>query len=162
NVLRRLQDLPGARAAYEKAIALEPTCAIPYNGLGNTRLEQGDLAGARAAFEKAIELDPRYASPHNGLRNVLWPAHQPVGAGAAYGKAIELAPTLPQPHLLLGQVLLRTGRFNQALASFQRAHTKGARLKDVNLDTARLIQETKRLMGLSAQLPEIHSGRAKP
>jgi tetratricopeptide (TPR) repeat protein len=45
-----------ALQAYEKAIALEPEYADPWNGKGNVLQSQGRHEEALKAFEKAIAL----------------------------------------------------------------------------------------------------------
>src|SRR5262249_10479039 len=51
-------DLPGAIAAFEKAIAFKPDFAVAHYNLGNALYHQGDLPGAIAAYRKAIEFKP--------------------------------------------------------------------------------------------------------
>ena len=61
-VLQDLGDLAGARAAFERALAIDeaafgpdhPNVAIRVNNLGMVLQDMGDLAGARAAFERAL------------------------------------------------------------------------------------------------------------
>jgi tetratricopeptide (TPR) repeat protein len=64
-VLQALGDLGGARAAFERALAIgektlgpdHPGLATRVNNLGEVLRAQGDLAGARAAFERALRID---------------------------------------------------------------------------------------------------------
>jgi tetratricopeptide (TPR) repeat protein len=57
NVLREMQDLPGAIAAARKAIALAPTYAPAYRNLGQALLADGQTAKGNAALAKANRLD---------------------------------------------------------------------------------------------------------
>jgi len=62
--LRMVADLAGARAALERALAIDervrgpdhPDVAIRLSNLGSVLRDQGDLAGARAAFERALAI----------------------------------------------------------------------------------------------------------
>jgi tetratricopeptide (TPR) repeat protein len=52
-----LQDLPGAAAAYQRAVAVQPDFADAWNNLAQIRLDLGDHAGARDAIAHAVALD---------------------------------------------------------------------------------------------------------
>ena len=60
-------DLAGARAAFERALAIDeasfgpdhPNVATDVNNLGTVLRDLGDLGRARAAFERALEIDER-------------------------------------------------------------------------------------------------------
>lgn len=52
------RDEDGAKADFEKAIALDPKSPKGHFYLGHNLKERGDKKGARAAFKKAAEADP--------------------------------------------------------------------------------------------------------
>lgn len=62
--LKMVADLAGARAAYEKALAIDeatfgpdhPDVATNVNNLGGVLRALGDLTGARAAYERALAI----------------------------------------------------------------------------------------------------------
>jgi tetratricopeptide (TPR) repeat protein len=72
-VLRALGDLAGARAAYERALAIDerafgpdhPNVATDVNNLGSVLQDLGDLAGARAAFERALRILEKFLPPEH-------------------------------------------------------------------------------------------------
>ena len=79
-MLRALGDLASARAALERALAIDeavygpehPEVATAVNNLGGVLYAQGDLAGARASFERALAIweafdDPRADIAHRWL-----------------------------------------------------------------------------------------------
>src|SRR5262249_45018585 len=70
-VLQARNDLPGAIAAYRKALALNPESVEAHFCLGYALRNHGDLPAARGAFEKAIALKPAYAEAHCNLGLVL-------------------------------------------------------------------------------------------
>ena len=65
------KDLGAALALSEDAIAIDPTCAYPWNGKGNVLQSQERYEEALAAYEKAIALDSGYALPWINKGNVL-------------------------------------------------------------------------------------------
>src|SRR5206468_2126751 len=71
SALRAKGDLPGALAAYRKAIALKPDYLEAHYNLGNALLDRGDLPGAVAAYQKAIALKPDAAESHCNLGHAL-------------------------------------------------------------------------------------------
>ena len=78
-VLQDLGDLGGARAAYERALAIDeaaygrehPQVAIDGNNLGGMLKDLGDLDGARAAGERALAIFEKFLPPdHPHIRRV--------------------------------------------------------------------------------------------
>ena len=66
-------DLAGARAAFERALAIDETAygpnhtevAIDVNNLAGVLRDLGDLAGARAGFERALAIDETAYGPNH-------------------------------------------------------------------------------------------------
>jgi tetratricopeptide (TPR) repeat protein len=98
-------DLPGARAAFLKAVAAMPQHIGTWHGLGWTQIVQGDLAAAHSSFNTALALDRNFAESHGGLAVVL--ALQSKREMAA--EHAELALRLDRANL--------SGRYAQALLS---------------------------------------------
>ncbi len=85
-MLQDLGDLAGARAALERALAIDeaafgphhPNVATDVNNLGMVLQDLGDLAGARAALERALQIrreflgedHPRTVMVRNKLRSL--------------------------------------------------------------------------------------------
>jgi len=78
--LRMVAAYDGARAAYERALAIDeavfgadhPKVAIRVNNLGGVLQALGDLAGARAAYERALAIFRRfYGEDHPRTQIVL-------------------------------------------------------------------------------------------
>lgn len=65
-----LHDYESARAAYERAIQIDPQFAAAYNGLGMALANLGRLTEARAAIQRAIELQPDYPAAVRNLAQV--------------------------------------------------------------------------------------------
>ena len=104
-VLKELGDLPGAKAAYERALKIDekafgpdhPNVATGVNNLGRVLQELGDLPGAKAAYERALKIDekafgpdhPNVARGVNNLGIVLKAFGDLPGAKAAYERALQ-------------------------------------------------------------------------
>ena len=77
--LRRVADYIGARAAFERALAIDerafgpdhPNVATAVNNLGSVLQDLGDLPGARAAGERALRIFEKFLPPeHPSIRTV--------------------------------------------------------------------------------------------
>ncbi len=109
-------DLDQARAAYEKALALDPGYAVVLNNLGSVAFSQAvkdkDAAGLRRAieyFRKAISHDPGYAPAYNGLGSATLMAGDADGAIASWLKALEIDPAQKFALYNLGAAYLERG-----------------------------------------------------
>jgi tetratricopeptide (TPR) repeat protein len=143
--LSKVADYAGARAAYERALAIaeavygpdHPTVATVVNNLGLVLQDLGDLAGAQAAFERALAIDeavygpdhPEVATDVNNLGRVLQALGDLAGARAAYERALaiwqetygEEHPQVATGHNNLGAVLKDLGDLAGARAAYERA-----------------------------------------
>jgi len=143
--LERVADYAGARAANERALAIDerafgpdhPNVARDVNNLGSVLRELGDLAGARAAFERALAIDerafgpdhPKVARDVNNLGSVLYTMGDLAGARAAFERALAIderafGPDHPEVATdvnNLGLVLRALGDLAGARAAYERA-----------------------------------------
>lgn len=131
---RNLGDYAKARAAYEAALAIDPTYPVVHNNLGTLELAvdrtaSDPKAAERAAvhFERAIELDPGYAAAHYGLGQARYRLGELEPAIASMAKAVELDPGLADAYFYLGLALYRQKRFGQALAPLETYREKAGR-----------------------------------
>lgn len=129
---RNLKDYPKAQAAYETALAIDPTYPVIHNNLGTLRLalsqERRDAAvleEAVAHFEKAVELDPGYAVAFLGLGQARLRSRDYVKAVAALKRAVELDPGLVDARFFLGMAYYRAGLYADALPELE-AYRKSA------------------------------------
>jgi len=143
--LERVADYAGARAANERALAIDerafgpdhPNIAIRVNNLGSVLQDLGDLAGARAAFERALAIDERAFGPDhpnvairvNNLGSVLYTMGDLAGARAAFERALAIderafGPDHPEVATdvnNLGMVVHALGDLAGARAAYERA-----------------------------------------
>jgi WD40 repeat protein/serine/threonine protein kinase/Tfp pilus assembly protein PilF len=123
--------LPGQRGG-------RPLTTSPQDELWRRRLEADQLVGrawqhhrnaqdreARALFRRALELDPHSGGAHNDAAWFLLIAsaevRDPVAALPLARKAVELEPKDNSCHNTLGVALYYNGRYDEAVASLERA-----------------------------------------
>jgi len=102
--LRAAGDLPGARAALERAVARDPSLAAAWFTLGLACQDQGDAPPAIAAFQAALAAWPGFHEAAFNLGVTLQEARRLDDALDAYAAAWRLRPD-------------SLGRIAQALAS---------------------------------------------
>ncbi|HEY5789403.1 MAG TPA: tetratricopeptide repeat protein [Gammaproteobacteria bacterium] len=107
-------ELEGAQAAVERAVALQPGIAHYRVSLGKVLLRQGDSGAAGEAFSAALELDPALVEAHNDLGNARLAAGDRDGAIASYSAALEQDPEYPLAALNLASTLQEEGRHAEA------------------------------------------------
>lgn len=127
-------DWPGARAAFERAIDLDPNYALPHRMLSLLYSHTGQAQPSLAAFRRAREIDP------------LLPVHHALSAQAAFGvrefdlaaqfarQALVIDPEFWIGHWQLAQASVALGDLEQARQSLAEANrTSGGNSKVVAL-----------------------------
>jgi Flp pilus assembly protein TadD/peroxiredoxin len=113
-----------ARAAYERALALQPDLAEALNDLGALQAQAGDLEGAVARFRAALAATPDYPDALNNLGYALLVVGRGDEARALYERAIALQPDFPEALNNLGLLLGRAGDLDGAERYFREALSK--------------------------------------
>lgn len=116
-------QLDGARAAWERASALDPAYSKPWSNLGRVLLAQGELDAAEDALRRAVALGPRNPAAHVNLGSVLLRLERARDAEAVYLRATELAPGLAPAWRGVGLARLRLADLEGARAALERALT---------------------------------------
>ena len=94
-----------------------------YSALGYTYEEQKDYKNAVAAYRKAVELDHDNLDAMRGLAQNLLNDGQLDASLAEYKIIADANPEDPQTYLNMAEIYRRTGRFDDALQSLQKAST---------------------------------------
>jgi glycosyltransferase involved in cell wall biosynthesis len=89
-LLQNKGDWTGAKAQFEKVLAIDPTFATGHYNLGMTLKGLGQMAEAIAHYQQAITLNPNYAEAHQNLGVVLLKLGRVPESLEAFGKAIAL------------------------------------------------------------------------
>ena len=121
---------PGrARAAYERALALQPDLAEALNDLGALQAQAGDLEGAVARFRAALAATPDYPDALNNLGYALLVMGRGDEARPLYERAIALQPDFPEALNNMGLLLGRAGDLDGAERYFRDALVEAGHLR---------------------------------
>jgi serine/threonine protein kinase/tetratricopeptide (TPR) repeat protein len=113
---------PIARAAIERAIALDPTAGEPHASRGDLAFHVDlDFALSRREHDQAIELSPGYATAYHWRSEVLRSTGHLAEATADLRRAVELDPLAVVPWSDLSSVLAQAGRYDEAERAARRA-----------------------------------------
>jgi len=108
--------LPRAKAAAEKALALDDSLAEAHASMGLVYYSYFKGAESVKEFERAIELNPNYATAHHWFgRLTLVMIGQLDRAMAEAKRAYELDPVSPIIHADLGGVNLAARHYDEAI-----------------------------------------------
>jgi tetratricopeptide (TPR) repeat protein len=110
-----------ALAAYDQALALDPSNATAHINRGNTLRALGRLEDALAAHDQALTLDSGNAAAHINRGNTLRAMGRAEDALAACDQALTLGPGNATAHINRGNTLVNLGRFHDALAAYDQA-----------------------------------------
>jgi tetratricopeptide (TPR) repeat protein len=117
-----------ARAAYGRAIALDPGHAEAHLNLGRLLHEAGELPGAESHYRQACAARPDSALAAFNLGVVLEDRGDADGAVAAYRRAVKLDPEHAESHFNLGRLYEAQGDVSAALrhlAEYKRIRERG-------------------------------------
>jgi Tfp pilus assembly protein PilF/peroxiredoxin len=113
---------PGrARAAYERALVLQPALSEALNDLGALQAQAGDLEGAVSRFRAALAAAPDYPDALNNLGYALLVMGRGEEAKGLYERAIALQPDFPEALNNMGLLLGRAGDLDGAERYFRAA-----------------------------------------
>jgi tetratricopeptide (TPR) repeat protein len=104
-----LTSVREARAAYERAVQLDPRHADAHVNLGRMCHEEGAPAAAEKHYRIAIANDPYHPIAAFNLGVALEDLGRLADAAAAYRKAIEIDPDSADAHYNLAGILERKG-----------------------------------------------------
>ena len=119
-----------ARAAAEKALALNDALAEAHSALGSVKvLADWDWSGAEREFHKAIALNPNYAIAHAEYGHKVLSAvmGRYDDALAELRRAQELDPLSVPIAMQIGWVYNHARRWDQSIAQFQRVLELGSK-----------------------------------
>ena len=79
-----------ALAAFNRALAVEPTNGIALQNIGTIRLRQNNIAEAEAAVRKALDADPALANAYTTLGVIFQRKQQMDNAIESWRRAVEI------------------------------------------------------------------------
>jgi len=110
-----------ARAAAERALALEPELAEAHHALGRWYEYQWDYRRAAEEYERARSANPNDADLLVSIAYLRERQNEVGAALALYGRAAELDPRSVITAMFYGHALARAGRYAEAEGQFDRA-----------------------------------------
>jgi protein O-GlcNAc transferase len=99
-------DWRRAEEAYGRAIAADPTSAVPEIGLARVLTFQYRFKEAIPHARRAVEMAPRNAVAHAALSQALNWSGDVEGAAVAARRSIDLNPNLSEAHAFLAEVFV--------------------------------------------------------
>jgi len=137
-------EMIGARTAAEKALELDGTLAEAHTSLAAVKiLHDWDWAGAEREFQRAIELNPNFAQAHHWYGNLLLgPEGRHNEAIAELQRARELDPLSPIIDADTGFAYYLAGRYDLALAAYQRVLAANPNFVPVHFYLAQYYRQT--------------------
>ncbi|HSN15537.1 MAG TPA: tetratricopeptide repeat protein [Anaeromyxobacteraceae bacterium] len=106
-----------ARAAYRRALALDPELTPAWLALGKLDESLQQPAAAEKAWHKALAIDPKYAPAWLALGQLHANLARFDDAAGELRRALAVKPGYGAAELALGTTLLRTGRSRDAVAA---------------------------------------------
>ncbi len=165
-------DWTGAKASFQRALALEPGNAKVVMGAADLSRTLGRFEQALALSRRAAELDPLSASAHESLGITAYYAGRLEEALAALNKALELSPERPIARMWLAVVYLAQSQPQEALAEMAREGEPFWRLQGLALayhalgqkkeSDAALAEVIKKYQAVAAyQIAEVYAFRGE-
>jgi TolB-like protein/DNA-binding winged helix-turn-helix (wHTH) protein/tetratricopeptide (TPR) repeat protein len=114
------QDLGGAEAEINRALALNPSDARAYTTYAAVLMARGRMAEAIAAAKSARELDPFSAHIATGLGVILFMAGQYDRTIVEEEAALQLNPQDERGHYWLGYAYEQKGMYKNAIAEYEK------------------------------------------
>lgn len=105
-----------ARAAYARAISLDPKYCDAMDNLGLSHRHAGELDEAIAWYRKSIAIQPKNGTSRMNLGAALRMKKDFDGAVVAYGELARVMPKNPEGHYGLGTVYVEQGKLKEAIA----------------------------------------------
>jgi tetratricopeptide (TPR) repeat protein len=115
----RLDSLPQAKAAAEKALELDDTLAEAHTSLGNV-LRGYDLEQSLKEFERAIEVNPNYATAHHWYGELLGATGRFDEGIAELKRAQQLDPLSLVINTDLGEVYTFAREYDKAIEQLRK------------------------------------------
>jgi protein O-mannosyl-transferase len=125
-----------ARAAYEKAVLLNPELYQAQANLGLLLLAMKDVQGALPHLQKAAALKPNDARPHLDLGIALDVSGQASAAETELRQALQLDPKLETAAYRLGKLESAEKQYSAAAGNFEKALALNPRSAEAELGLA--------------------------
>jgi putative PEP-CTERM system TPR-repeat lipoprotein len=160
------KDLAGARASFERALALQPAYMPAVNNLARLDLRENDREAARRRYQAFLDRDPNNEPALIGLAAVL----RTTGSDAReieklLRQAVAGNPASVSAHSALINFYMRSGNFGAALGAAQAAQAAlpgEPRMVQAVGVTQLAAGQTRQALASFTQLAEMQHGAPEP
>ncbi|MEV0226948.1 tetratricopeptide repeat protein [Streptomyces sp. NPDC050704] len=121
DLMRRLNRFDEAVAAYWGVVRLDPSNALAHRDLGHVLMKQHQFEAAVGAYLRASDLDTLTPGLDHALGNALCQIGEFDDAEAAYRDALQVRSSDVMAHRRLGELMLFTGRVDEAREHLEQA-----------------------------------------
>jgi tetratricopeptide (TPR) repeat protein len=139
NALGAENDNDGSIAAYEKALAINPTFPDAESNLGNALVGKGELGRALIHLQKAVEEEPAMAKFHFNYGAGLGASGKIEEAIAEYQEALKLRPRMADVRNNLANIYYQQKKYSEALQEAQTAMQLNPDLSEPYLNAAKAL-----------------------
>jgi Flp pilus assembly protein TadD len=108
-----------AELALKQAIELAPNASNAFFALGELYLQQKKYSEAEKQLRQGLGIDNRSWRGHFALGRVYWAGSDVKQAAKQIALTLQLNPDLADAHLLAGNILLRSGKREDARTEFE-------------------------------------------
>lgn len=134
------ETLPAARAAAERALALDDSLAEAHAQLGIALAYLNDHEGALREMQHALRLNPGLASVHAQLGRTYYAAGRHAEAEAAMLTAVRLDPLSMILHTNVGDAYYYAREYAKSVPYYRRAIELDPRFDGAHTDLARSLE----------------------
>lgn len=113
-------DTDGARLAYERALDLDPGCAIAYFYLGFTYHEMGNLESAKEYYLQAIDLERKQSLFLEHLARLHFETEEYSVCLVRFQEAQAVGPLQPISYGLMGRAHFELDRYPESISCLEK------------------------------------------
>lgn len=124
NILYSKGNSAGAEEHYRQALRLSPLSPLALNNLAVLMLKINRPAEAVYYLTKAMEAHPRFVGSYDTLASIRIVAGDEAAAEKLLRQALAIDPNNLPSYNMLGELLIRTHRLDEAMALFQQGVAK--------------------------------------
>ncbi len=114
-------DQPAQKKCVDQLVALYPEDKRSWWSLGDYFYNIRDYKTAISSFEKAVEIDKEFAPGYGSLAYPNIELGKFVAAETALKEYIRLRPSRSDPYDTYGNLLCKTGRYDESIVQFQKS-----------------------------------------
>jgi tetratricopeptide (TPR) repeat protein len=114
-------DTAAQKKHFQDLVAAYPRDERALNLLGGYHFGRQEYADAIAAYQRAIRVNAAFSQPYNQMGYAYRFLGRDDEAEKAFKKYIELIPDDPNPYDSYAELLMKTGRFDESIKTYEKA-----------------------------------------